>query len=160
MNYKIEHLEKRYFIGIPLKTSYENGRFQKEVPELWDKLYRENLTEKVSNKVNDELLAVYTDYEGDYTKPFTYMLGFEVSSLDAIPEQMRGIEIAASSYVILTAQGGFPLSNMQKWQAIWNSNVKRAYTTDFEVYKPLYKLPSTAYYNPQIQVFIALEESV
>ena len=45
--------------------------------------------------MNQNLLAVYTDYEGDYTKPFTYMIGCEVSNLSTIPEGMRGIESRA-----------------------------------------------------------------
>lgn len=154
MNYQIENLGKRYFIGIPIRTSHENGRFQKEAPSLWDKLYRENLVEKIPNKINDDLLAVYTDYEGDDTKSFTYLLGFEVTSLSRIPEEMAGIEIEASSYGVFTVQGAFPLSMMHTWQAILNSNVKRSYATDFEVYKPNFKL----HCSPEIKIFIALEK--
>ena len=39
--------EKRFVIGIPIRTSNENGRFQREVPPLWDKFYRENLAQKI-----------------------------------------------------------------------------------------------------------------
>jgi hypothetical protein len=81
MNYNTEKKEKRFVIGIPIRTSNENGRFQKEAPSLWDKFYSENLIEKIPNKVDQNLLAVYTNYEGDYTKPFTYLIGCEVSRL-------------------------------------------------------------------------------
>lgn len=154
MHYHIENLERRFFIGIPLSTSYEEARFQNDVPPFWDKFYRENLAEKIPNKVNDDLLAVYTDYEGDYSKPFTYLLGCEVTSLERIPEEMKGLEIEASSYMVLATKAGFPLSMMNIWQTIWNSNLKRAYTTDFEVYKPMFKLQG----NPEIKIFIALKK--
>lgn len=143
--------EKRFVIGIPIRTSNENGRFQREVPPLWDKFYRENLAQKIPNKVNQNLLAVYTDYEGDYTKPFTYMIGCEVSNLSTIPEGMRGIELEPSSYAVFTAKGAFPQSMMQAWQSIWTSIVKRSYTTDFEVYKPDFNPQD----NPEIRIFIA-----
>lgn len=145
---------KKVFYRHSLKTSHENAHFQNNVPQLWDRFYQENLAEKIPNKVNEDLLAFYTDYEGDYSKPFTYLLGCEVSHLDNIPEEMKGLEIKASSYVVFTAKAGFPLSMMNIWQTIWDSNLKRAYTTDFEVYKPMFKLQG----NPEIKIFIALEK--
>lgn len=150
MSYAKEIQAKKLVIGIPIKTSNENGRFQKEVPPLWGRFYSENLAEKIPHRLNKNLLAVYTQYEGDYTKPFTYLIGCEVSSLDIIPEGMIGIEIPASPYTVFTAKGPFPQSMMYTWQSIWNSGVKRSYTTDFEVYTPDFNPQN----NPEIKIYI------
>ncbi|HEY5259074.1 MAG TPA: effector binding domain-containing protein, partial [Rhabdochlamydiaceae bacterium] len=63
----------------------------------------------------------------------------------------RGVELEPSSYAVFTAKGAFPQSMMEAWQAIWTSNVKRSYTTDFEVYKPDFNPQD----NPEIRIFIA-----
>jgi predicted transcriptional regulator YdeE len=47
-------------------------------------------------------------YEGDYTKPYSWILGCEVSSLDEIPEGLVGKVIPESKYAVFTTQGEFP----------------------------------------------------
>jgi predicted transcriptional regulator YdeE len=66
---------------------------------------------------------------------------------------MIGVEIEPSSYAIFTAKSLFPQSMMQTWLAIWNSDVKRSYTTDFEVYHPDFNPQNT----PEIKIFISME---
>lgn len=151
MNIVKESLPKKFAIGIAIKTS--NEHFQKEVPPLWDRFYREKLAEKIPNRSNQNLLAVYTDYEGDYTQPFTYLVGCEVSNVKAVPEGMRGVEIPASSYAIFIASGSFPESMMKTWKSIWKSDLKRLYTTDFEVYAPDFNPQE----NPVIKIHIAIK---
>lgn len=141
MKYKIEKKEKKFVIGITVRTSNEDGRFLKEVPPLWDRFFSEEIVGKIPNRINKGFLAVYTDYEGNFTKPFTYIIACEVSSLDNIPEGMVGIEIPAARYATFTAKGEFPISLLQTWGSIWNSDIKRSYTTDFELY--------SADFNPQ-----------
>ena len=68
-----------------MRTS--NEHFYKEALPLWMKLYRDK--GKIPNRINKEMVAVYTDYESDQTKPFTYLVGCEVSSLDQIPEGLK-----------------------------------------------------------------------
>jgi predicted transcriptional regulator YdeE len=135
-DYKLEYLSQRYVVGLPVVTSNEGGRFQKDVPPLWERFFREKMAEKIQNRLDSSIWAVYTDYQSDFTKPFTYLIGCRVSDLKTIPPGMIGVEIAPSAYAVFTARGQFPQSLAQTWQAIWNSNLKRAYTTDFELYPP------------------------
>ena len=149
MDYSHEKKATLRVIGIPIRTS--NANFQKEVPLLWEKFFRENLGGKIPHRINQNLMSVYTDYEGDYTQPFTYLIGCEVSSLDDIPAGMRGIEIPAAPYAVFTAKGVFPQSMGQTWQAIWNSDVERSYTADFEIYGSDFNPQN----NPEVKIYIA-----
>jgi hypothetical protein len=72
-------------------------------------------------------------YEGDYTKPYSWILGCEVSSLDEIPEGLVGKVIPESKYAVFTTQGEFPQGLIAAWQAVWKSNLLRSYTSDFEL---------------------------
>jgi predicted transcriptional regulator YdeE len=151
MEYAREKKERKMVIGISMRTA--NDRFLKEAPPLWDRFFKENLSDKIPNKINKNLLAVYTEYAGDYTQPYTYIIGCEVSSLEVVPEGMVGVTISASPYAVFTSKGPHPQSMMQTWQAIWNSDVKRSYTTDFEVYGPGFQAEK----NPEIKVYIAAD---
>lgn len=153
MNYQLTQKDKMFVIGLPIETSNEDGRFQREVPPLWERFFRENLAEKIPNRLNPNLLAVYTNYHSDYTKPFTYLIGCQVADLGIIPEGMMGVEIEPSAYAVFTAKGEFPQSMMHTWQAIWNSDVKRSYTTDFEVYSADFNPQA----NPEVNIYISID---
>ena len=130
-----------------MRTS--NEHFYKEALPLWMKLYRDK--GKIPNRINKEMVAVYTDYESDQTKPFTYLVGCEVSSLDQIPEGLKGLEIPAGNYTLFTATGAFPQSMSETWLKIWNSDIKRAYKTDFEVYGPDFQPQG----KPEVKIYIS-----
>lgn len=149
MPYKMETQEKKLVIGMKIRT--DNDHCQKEMPELWGKFFNNRILEKIPHKVNKTLLAVYTEYESDYTKPYSYIVGCEVSTLDEIPEGLVGIVVPPASYAVFTTEGPFPQGLAQTWQTIWKTPLKRAYTTDFEIYGPDFN-PQT---NPEVKVFIS-----
>ncbi len=141
-------VEKIFVVGLSIVTS--NETFQTEGVPLWGRFFTDNIAEKIPGRVNSDLLAVYTNYQGDFTKPFTYILGCEVANLNQIPEGMVGLEIDEATYSLYTAKGEFPGSMLETWRAIWTST-NRAYTTDFEVYPSDFN-PAA---NPEIKIFIA-----
>lgn len=146
----VKQSEKK-LIGIEIRTS--NEEFQSQVPPLWHRFYRDFL-HRIPGRVDGSILALYTDYEGDYTKPFSYIIGCEVAHLDEIPEGMVGKVIPAASYAEFTAKGPFPQSMAQTWQQIWKSPLNRSYTSDFEVYGSDFDPQS----NPVVNIYIAADQ--
>lgn len=65
------------------------------------------------------------------------MICCEVTSLDDVPPGMVSKIIPTADYTIVKAHGKFPDCLMQTWQQIWQSDLKRSYRFDFEVYKTL-----------------------
>lgn len=151
MSYHREIQGKKYVIGVPIRTS--NAQFQEDAPLLWQKFFSENLSVSIPNTIDDHLIVIYTEYEGDFTQPFTYLLGRQVSHLKDIPQGMKGIEIERTPYAVFTAQGPFPDAMAQTWNTIWVSDIKRAYTTDFEIYPPDFDQED----NPEIKIYIAVK---
>ncbi|MBB2149702.1 GyrI-like domain-containing protein [Pedobacter gandavensis] len=146
-------LDPFFVVGIAVRTSNAPGKAAIDIPELWMRFSTENIASKLENKVGDEVYSVYTDYEGDYTQPYTTLIGYAVRNLDQIPVGMRGVTIAAGPYQKHVLKG-----NMNEglvfngWLAIWKSGVSRAYTTDFEVYGGKAQQPEIA----EVDIFIAL----
>ncbi|MBN9377750.1 MAG: hypothetical protein BGO14_11700 [Chlamydiales bacterium 38-26] len=122
-------------IGIVMKTTNANGQSIQDIARFWEKFNDEQIFTKIPNKKNQDILALYTDYEGDETQPYHYMIGCEVTSLDDIPVGMVGKIIPPADYTILKAQGQFPDCLTKTWQTIWKSDLKRSYRNDFEVYR-------------------------
>ncbi|PWR73691.1 GyrI-like domain-containing protein [Methanospirillum lacunae] len=123
-----------YIIGIETRTS--NQEVLITLPRMWQRLFQENLIAQVPNKISSDIYAIYTTYEGDHTKPYTYILGYQVRDLTEIPPGLTGITIAPASYEVFTARGRLPDAVAQTWEEIWTPEVdaRRAYHTDFEIY--------------------------
>lgn len=124
-------------IGIQMKANPEKGQASKDIAKFWEKFRKENIFEKIPNKKSKEILVLYSDYEGDYSKPYNYMICCEVTSLEDVPPGMVTRIIPTADYTVLKAQGKFPECLLQTWQNIWQSDLKRTYRYDLEIYKTL-----------------------
>ena len=153
MNQKIITKETFQIIGIEIYTSNEKATI--DIPKLWEKFYTENVKDRIPNKINDEILAIYTNYEGNHTKPYSYILGCEVSSLDIIPEGMISKTILATQYEIFIAKGKMPNEIVKTWQHIWSPDIenRRSYISDFEVYGDKYGDPE----NSEVEIYIGIK---
>jgi predicted transcriptional regulator YdeE len=140
-------------IGISFRTTNENGQAAIDIPQLWAKLLSEETITKIPNQIDDAVYSIYTDYELDYTKPYTTILGCKVSILENIPEGMVGKVIEASEYEVYTAKENLAKGVFyREWEKIWHSNIARKYAADFEIYGPKSSNPQ----DPEVPVFISV----
>jgi predicted transcriptional regulator YdeE len=146
-----QQIQQFHIIGISVRTTNEN---QQAIPELWNKFITEGIAAKISTKGNDDIYCVYTEYEKDHTHPYTAVIGCRVKDLKIIPEGMVGTTIHSGTYKIFTAKGNIMHGAVyNEWMNIWNTKLKRAYTTDYEVYGVKAKNLEDA----EVAIYIALD---
>lgn len=134
-NYTIVHKPATLIIGIECRTSNASDAGTKDIPKLWERFYQENIISNIPHKISHEVIALYCDYEGDYTQPYSLVIGCPVSSIEYIPTGMVAKTIPASSYAVFRAVGEYPTSLIKTWERIWSeSALQRTYTGDFELY--------------------------
>jgi predicted transcriptional regulator YdeE len=122
-------------VGIAVRTSNQNGQSAVDIPQLWDRLLSENIKAQIPGRVNNTVYALYTDYEGDYTQPYTTVLGYRVEQVINTPPEFTAKTIDAGPYLSFTASGKLEDGIVfAQWQKIWNTDLPRAYTADFEIY--------------------------
>jgi predicted transcriptional regulator YdeE len=147
-------VESFNIIGISVRTTNENGKSSQDIGTLWERFYKENAASKILGKINEEIYSVYTDYESDYKGSYTTIIGCKVNSLNNIPGGMTGKEIVEGNYKVYTAKGKIPDAVVNQWMEIWNdSDLNRAYTSDFEVYGEKSQDPA----NAEVDIYIAVE---
>jgi predicted transcriptional regulator YdeE len=147
-------IQKFSIIGMSVRTTNENGQSGEDIPALWNRFMTEGIAAKIPNKIDNALYCVYTEYEKDHTKPYTTLLGCLVSSLDIIPEEMNGKTIEKATYEKFTAKGNLQENIVYKeWMKIWNSDLDRSFTSDFEIYGEKAQNPETA----EVDIFIAIK---
>ena len=154
MKYEMVELEEKVVAGIKIKTTNQNGKAMQDIGITWQKLFTDGLYENILNKVNNKTIGLYTEYEGDYTKPYTFMAGAEVSREVERGEEIESIIIPKGKYAKFVITGDVQDSVGQAWQEIWNMDLKRKYTCDFEEYQN----NSEDMQKQEIHIYIALED--
>jgi predicted transcriptional regulator YdeE len=148
------NIQPFYVIGIAVRTTNENNQAATDIPALWNTFITGDVAAKIPDKTDQSVYSIYTDYEKDHTRPYTTILGCRVANLDNIPEGMVGKAIEGGTYTAFTAKGK-PDEGIvyNEWVKIWNSELERTYTSDFEVYGPKAQDPA----NAEIDIFIAVK---
>ena len=143
-------------IGITVRTSNQDEQAAKDIGGLWNKFMSEGVLQKIPNKIDDTIYSIYTDYEGDHTKPYTTLLGCRVENLDEIPQGMEAKSFDNGNYAKFTAKGDLTADAVfNAWSEIWNmeKDLNRLYTADFEVYGQKAQDPS----NGEADIFVAVK---
>ncbi len=154
MKYEIVELEEKVAQGIKIRTTNKDGKAVQDIGITWQKLFANGTYEKIPNKVNSKTIGLYTEYEGDYTKPYTFIAGAEVSKSVQMGEELESIIIPKGKYAKFIITGDVQNSVGQAWQEIWNMDLKRKYTCDFEEYQN----NSEDMQKQEIHIYIALED--
>ena len=154
---KNQNIQKFNVIGISTRTTNNNGQAAKDIEKLWEKFWGQNIQEQIPNKVSDEIYAVYTDYETDFTGYYTTIIGLPVSSLANIPEGFIGLTIETDNYQKFVSKGKMPDAVVNTWLEIWGNeelNTNRAYKADFTIHGKKYYDGDQA----EVETFISVIE--
>nr|WP_255534858.1 effector binding domain-containing protein [Pedobacter sp. SYSU D00535] len=76
-----EPIEEFYVVGLSVRTTNENNQAARDIPELWSRFFSENVLAGIPNRSGDAVYSLYTEYELDFTKPYTCIIGCRVNSI-------------------------------------------------------------------------------
>jgi predicted transcriptional regulator YdeE len=151
----IQQIKTFNVIGISVRTTNENMQAGNDIPALWNKFMNEGIANQIPNKTDHSIYCIYTDYEKDHTKPYTTLIGCKVENLDLIPDGMVGKVFEQATYQRRIAKGNLSQGLVyNEWTKIWNDDIDRAFTADFEVYGEKAQNPEDA----EVEIFVALRE--
>lgn len=130
-------------VGISVRTNNAkemggNG----EIPKQWQRFMGEGMFNKVTDRADSSIMAVYTDFvvgSGSASDiEFTFTIGVKVNSDADIPSGMVAKKVPAGTYAVFTSEKGpAPQVVPAIWQKIWSipkSQLDRAFKTDYELY--------------------------
>ncbi|MDN3506424.1 MAG: GyrI-like domain-containing protein [Simkaniaceae bacterium] len=152
MEYKIIDKGPMQIMGISIRTTNENDQAVKDLPPVWDRFYSEQIPTKIPYQKSGEVLGLYCEYEKDHTKPYTFVAGFDVTVAGEIPEGLVVKHLPESKYAVFEISGQFPQQLIQTWQWIWQSDLNRTFTGDFEAYQ----IGFDGEKNTDIHIYIAI----
>lgn len=131
MSYEVVQKDGFQVIGLGLKL--ESGNQPEKIGQLWQKFFQSDTVGKIPGKVNENLIGLYTDYEGDQTAGMTVVVGAPVLSSEAAPEGMVKKAISGGNFALFRAEKREDIGKV--WHQIWQTDLKRTFVADYEVYK-------------------------
>ncbi len=146
-------------IGIEARTNNAQESSGKgAIPEQWQRLFNEGILDKIPDRADEFVTAVYTNYASDWNGDYTYILGAKVKPGTKAPGGMVLVTIPAGKYVEFeSARGAGQQVVPELWKQIWSyfqepGNPARAYKADFE----RYEMPSDPN-NMQAHIFMGVK---
>ena len=139
---KTVHQDGFFVVGIEVRTSNAKEMTgEGAIPKQWQKFFQDGIQQKIPDKVDGTIYAVYTDYASDRNGEYSFVIGVKVNPNATVPAGMALRKVPAGDYAVLTSDKG-PVSKVvpAAWQQIWSLEDKhqlggpRAYRADFEVY--------------------------
>jgi len=148
-------------IGIQARTS--NAREVTgggAIPKQWDRFVKEGIADKIPNKADSTIYAVYTDYASDHNGEYDFIIGMKVSSVSDVPPGMVAKRIPSGRFAVITSVKG-PVAQVvpKAWQQVWSLEDNkqlggaRAYKADFELYDQRSQNPQ----DSQVDLYVGLK---
>ena len=136
-NIKKVEVESTIIKGLQVRTKNAdemNPEIQKIAP-LWGRFFNEVLP---TLEEGTTVYGVYHNYESDAMGEFDVLVGADKL---VATEEMKSVDLQAGKYLMFPVKGELPQAIIDTWMQIWayfedpSIDEKRAYQTDFELYK-------------------------
>lgn len=152
LSFERVNLPHFFVAGIAVNTTNQDGQSAKDIGDLWTKFTTENMTEKIAGKLSEDIYCVYTDYESDHTGRYTAVLGCRVENGADINSSFFTALVPAGDYHIYKPQGKFPENVANTWRQIWQTDIDRKYSADYDCYKTGAK----SFEETKVEVYLAV----
>ena len=156
-------IEQKEFTVIGIEARTNNSKEMTGtgiIPKQGEKFFKDNVLARIPDKVDSNIVVVYSNYQSDNTGDYDYLIGAKVSDASVIPSGMVAERVPVGKYAVFTTAAG-PVGKVvsEKWQEILDLESKsrlggtRAYKADFEIYDQRSRDPQ----NSQVDVYIGLK---
>lgn len=152
MDYEIVNLDEKIVIGVGRETTNANMQAVKDIGEVWEQFFANNIFERIQEKINGKTIGLYTDYQGDFTKPYNFVACCEVKEVKEMKSDLVKKVIPSGKYAKFIITGDVKEAAGNFWAQLWGMDLNRAYTCDFEEYQN----NSEDMSNQEIYIYISL----
>jgi predicted transcriptional regulator YdeE len=155
------HRDAFSVVGIQVRTSNaKEASGDGVIGKQWQKFFQDGVLEKIPNKLDANIYAVYSDYASDHNGEYSLTIGAKVADGSPVPTGLVVRKVPAGNYAVVTSDKG-PVAKVvtAAWQRVWDLEQKkelggtRAYKADFELYDQRAANPEDA----QADIYLGLK---
>ena len=164
MKYEIVEIKEKTLVGFKARVK-DDETMSEKISNLWEKLYSEKGAKNIENRINDNAIGVYYNYNNENGFEYDCLTGCEVKdTIEKIPEDMIKIQIPEGKYAKFIVIGNPEKAVGEFWYKFLEEFGKeqsdmRKYTYDFEEYitKDNYEISGESYENMEIHIYISIK---
>ncbi len=134
MNYEAVYLEEKIVAGIVTRTSNKAPDMGKVIGEAWQKFYEGGIYSVIADKKNNNTIGLYTNYEDKINGAYDVMICCEISRQENLLGKSHMKKIVKGKYAKFVVKGKAKEAVGEFWAKIWEMDLDRKYTFDFEEY--------------------------
>lgn len=131
MSYEIKEEPAITVMGFHDRVSNAEPR---KIGDVWRRFNAAGKEQGFPSRTRGEHFCVYCEYESDWTKEFTVVIGCAVSADAAVPEGMKKVCIEAGRFAVWNPEGALPQSIFDAWAEVWKTPLDRLYRADYDIY--------------------------
>lgn len=154
LKYAIKKREALKFAGISVRINNGKSQAENDIQFLWERFFREKIFKMIPNKIDDNIYGIYSEYDSNHLGAYTAIVGCLVSQFEGLPGALTQVEVPEQAYAVFLAEGKLPEAVIDKWVEIWNSDFKRSYIADFDVYGKESQNPEDA----KVEIWVGIKE--
>ena len=157
MKYEIVEIKEKTLVGFKTRVK-DDETMSEKISDLWKKLYSEKGAKNIENRINDNAIGVYYNYNNENGFEYDCLTGCEVkNTITKIPEDMIKIQIPEGKYAKFIIFGNPEKAVGEFWNKFWEEladdfSDNRSYTYDFEEY-----IAGNDYENTEIHIYISIK---
>lgn len=152
MDYTIVEFEEQTVMGVTTRTSNEAADCGEKIGGLWGQMMGQGKAQTIPEPKLTPYVSYGLYYNYDFTTmEYDVMVGCASMGSEA-PSGMEKVVIPAGKYAKFSIVGDVVKSVGNAWNEIWEMDLDRAFTVDFEAY-----LPGEDMQNAGIDIYIALK---
>jgi predicted transcriptional regulator YdeE len=131
LSYELREEREFTVLGIFVRASNANPE---RIGDLWRRFHAMGDAKCVEGRFGGAVFCVYCEYEGDFTEPYTVVIGCAVPAGVSVPDGMKKANVAAGKFAVLRVEGALPQGVFNKWGEVWATPLERRYQADFDRY--------------------------
>jgi predicted transcriptional regulator YdeE len=158
---RVVHQQTFSVMGIEVRTTNaKEASSEGVIGRQWQKFFQEGVLQKIPNRADSNLYAVYRNYASDRNGEYSVLIGAKVPEGSVPPTGLVLKTVPAGNYAVVTSEQG-PVVKVvvAAWQRVWKMEDehtlggRRAYAADFELYDQRGMDPQ----NSQVDLYIGLK---
>jgi predicted transcriptional regulator YdeE len=118
---------------LGLHTRASNAEPQK-IGALWRSFHAAGEAKGIEARTRDTVYCIYTEYDGDFSRPYSVVIGCEVPPDAAVPLGFKKVVLGPGRFAVYAAEGELPQAVFGTWAEIWQTPLARRYEADFDRY--------------------------
>ena len=150
MDYEIVKVKEKMVAGITATTSNKDENMTQIIGGLWQSFFDPNIYTSISNKKNNYIIGLYSNYENGVNGSYDATVCCEVSTCDNLPHGVNVKTIPSGKYAKFVVHGHMQKAVSEFWEKLWSMDLDRKFSSDFEEYQ------NSDMENCDIHVYIAL----